>query len=108
MSRESEKNEAVSPRGPSQVERDEVNIGLLGIVGAFIAVAVFLAVLLLQAWFFTWKEELTASRLQPAEDIESASSGVRIEQRERIGGYRWGAARKARLLKAEAACSPGS
>ena len=24
-----------------------------------------------------------------AEDIDSASSGVRIEQRERIGGYRW-------------------
>jgi O6-methylguanine-DNA--protein-cysteine methyltransferase len=25
-----------------------------------------------------------------------------------VGGYRWGPARKARLLKAEAACSPKS
>lgn len=89
MSHEYEKDEAGSPRGPSQVERDEVNIGLLGIVGAFIAVAVFLAVLLLQAWFFTWKEELAASLFQPSDNVESPVAHVRIEQREQIGTYRW-------------------
>jgi hypothetical protein len=89
MSEEHGNIEPVSPLAPSQVERDEVSIGLLAIVGTFIAVAVFLAVLLLQAWFFNWKEELTASRLRRVDESEQPAARMRIEQQEQIGKYRW-------------------
>ena len=38
------------PENPPQIEPDEVNVGLLGVVGTFLAVVVVLIVVLLQAW----------------------------------------------------------
>ena len=50
--------EPLPPENPSQVEPDEVNVGLLGVVGTFLAVVVVLIVVLLQAWFYNWRASM--------------------------------------------------
>jgi hypothetical protein len=71
------------------VEPDQVNVGLLAAVGAFMAVVVLLVVVLLQAWFYDWRGSLTRSRAVPSDSLETALGRALVEQREPIRSYHW-------------------
>ncbi|MGA2618193.1 MAG: hypothetical protein ABSF26_11320 [Thermoguttaceae bacterium] len=71
------------------VERDEVDIGLLSVVGTFIATVVLLIAILLQAWFYDWRAELTEGRSRPATDPQTALGQALLEQQEQINHYHW-------------------
>ncbi len=73
----------------SPVERDEVDVGLLSVVGTFIATVVLLIGILLQAWFYDWRTELTEGRSLPATDPRTALGQARLEQQEQINHYHW-------------------
>ncbi len=73
----------------SQVERDEIDAGLLGVVGTFIAVVLVLIVVLLQAWFYNWREAFATARSLPATDPSTPLGRALVEQQEQIHGYRW-------------------
>ena len=49
----------------SHVEPDDIGVGLLTVLFAFVAVVVLLVVVLLQAWFYNWKVEFLAQRTGP-------------------------------------------
>jgi hypothetical protein len=74
---------------PPPYTGDEVNAGLLGIVGVFSAVVLLLIVVLLQAWYYTWSEQLAAARVAQAEGPDSPLGRMVSEQERQIGGYRW-------------------
>ncbi|MGD0900073.1 MAG: hypothetical protein ABR915_19740 [Thermoguttaceae bacterium] len=71
------------------VERDEVSIPMLALVGALIAVVVVLIAILLQAWFYAGKAELTAERTLPATDPQTPLGQALLEQQAQINSYRW-------------------
>ena len=62
-----------APIDPASVEPDNVDAGLIVLVGAFSAVALLLIVLLLQAWFYTWKAE---GKMPPNVRLELPSPGL--------------------------------
>lgn len=71
------------------VEYDEINAGLLGIVGVFISVVVLLIVVLLQAWFYNWRGEVVATTTLAANDPQTPLGRAILEQQEQINSYRW-------------------
>lgn len=73
----------------SQFEPDDVNVGLLGLVGLFIAVVLSLIVILLQAWFYDWKGDLAAGRTTAAYASQTTLSQALVEQQSQINSYRW-------------------
>ena len=77
------------PPGESTVERDEINAGLLGMVGAFIAVGVLLIIVLLQAWFYNWRGEITAAATLATNDPRTPLGQAILEQQQQINSYRW-------------------
>jgi hypothetical protein len=72
-----------------QFERDEVNSGLLAIIGIFLAVTVCLIVVLLQAWFYNYKSNLTSTRTLQSNDPQTLLGKSMIEQKEQISTYHW-------------------
>jgi len=75
--------------GGSTVEYDELNAGLLGMIGAFIAVVVLLIVVLLQAWFYNWRGEIAATTTLATNDPQTPLGRAILEQQQQINGYRW-------------------
>jgi hypothetical protein len=75
--------------GQSLVEQDEIDVRVLGIVGVLIAVVVVLIAVLLQAWFYHGKGDLTAARTVPANSPGTSLGRALLEQREQINTYRW-------------------
>ena len=73
----------------SQFEPDDVNVGLLGLVGLFIAVVLLLIVVLVQAWFYDWKGDLAAARTTSAAASQTTLSQTLVEQQSQINSYRW-------------------
>lgn len=73
----------------SQVEPDEVDAGLLGVVGTFIAVVVVLIVVLLQAWFYNWRGNILEEQALPAGGPETPLGQAMLEQQAHIGSYHW-------------------
>ena len=83
-------NYSSQPETPqSQVEPDVTNVGLLSVIGAFIGVVLLLIVVLMQAWFYSWKEEAAANRSIASDDPQTALGRAKIEQEEQINSYRW-------------------
>jgi len=72
----------------SHIEPDDIGVGMLTVLFAFVAVVVLLAVVLLQAWFYNWKVELTAQRLGPIKGQETPAA-IAQEQLARIESYGW-------------------
>jgi hypothetical protein len=68
---------------------DQVNAGLIAMIGLFAAVVLLLIVVLLQAWFYNWKEGLAAAQLVPVDDPQTPLGQMRIEQEEQIDSYHW-------------------
>jgi hypothetical protein len=93
MSHEPPTNTGTSPAPPSdagpQFEGDEINAGLLTVIGAFLAVTVFLIVVLLQAWFYNWKADAAASQTVATNDPDSLLGRALVEQQEQINSYHW-------------------
>ncbi len=63
--------EPLPPENLPQVEPDEVNVGLLGVVGTFLAVVVVLIVVLIQAWFYNWRTSIVAERTLPSDSPDT-------------------------------------
>ena len=61
------------PENPPPIEPDEVNVGLLGVVGTFLAVVVVLIVVLLQAWFYNWRASIAQERTLPSDSPRDAA-----------------------------------
>jgi hypothetical protein len=82
---QSEKNEVAATEcdGTSQVESDDIGVGLLAVIGAMVAVVVVLIVVLVQAWFYNFKGELLATRTAPV-DMQKIPDEIAKTQRERI------------------------
>ncbi len=72
-----------------QFEGDEINAGLLTVIGCFLAVTVLLVVVLLQAWFYNWKADATASQTIPSSDPQTLLGRALVEQQEQINSYHW-------------------
>ena len=68
---------------------DNVNAGLIGMVGVFATVVFLLIVVLVQAWFYTWKAEFAAEKYRPADDPQSPLGLMLSEQQAQIGSYHW-------------------
>jgi hypothetical protein len=81
--------EPLPPENLPQVEPDEVNVGLLGVVGTFLAVVVVLIVVLIQAWFYNWRTSIAAERTLPSDSPDTPLGRALVEQRETIGSYHW-------------------
>jgi hypothetical protein len=71
------------------VQPDEVNAGLIGMIGAFSVVVFVLIVLLLVAWFYNWRQELAGSRFVPSNDPQMPLGRMLVEHSEQLGSYRW-------------------
>jgi len=74
--------------GVSHIEPDDVGVGLLTVLGAFVAVVVLLIVVLLQAWFYNWKVEVLA-RQPSAWPEEKMPASIAEKQLQRIETYGW-------------------
>jgi len=72
----------------SHIEPDDIGVGMLTVLFAFVAVVVLLVVVLLQAWFYNWKVELTAQRTGPI-DVQETPAAIAQKQLERIESYGW-------------------
>ncbi len=74
--------------GVSHIEPDDVGVGLLTVLGALVAVVVVLIVVLLQAWFYNWKVELSARQPSawPAEKLPATIAKTQLQQ---IESYGW-------------------
>jgi hypothetical protein len=67
----------------SHVEPDDIGVGMLTVLGALCAVTLFLTVVLLQAWFYNWKDDLQTQRAAANED-RSAPAALAAEQLKQI------------------------
>jgi hypothetical protein len=74
--------------GLSHTEPDDIGVGLLSVLFAFVAVVVLLVVVLLQAWFYNWKVELLAQRSGPI-NAQASPTAITKEQIQRIETYGW-------------------
>jgi hypothetical protein len=77
----------------SRIEPDEIGVGVLSVVGALCAVVLILIVVLVQAWFYNWKDELLAQRTGPI-DEQSAPAAIAQRQLQRVESYGWADAKK--------------
>jgi hypothetical protein len=75
--------------GKSSVEPDEVNVGLLSVVGTFTAVVVVLIVVLLQAWFYNWRGSVANAKILPSNSPQTPLGRALVEQQEKINSYHW-------------------
>jgi len=94
MSHQQPTNMGTSPAAPPpddsrQFEGDEINAGLLTVIGAFLAVTVFLIVVLLQAWFYNWKADAATAGTIAATDPQTLLGRAILEQQEQINSYHW-------------------
>ena len=78
----------------SHVEPDDIGVGLLTVLFAFVAVVVLLVVVLLQAWFYNWKVDLMAERTGPI-NVQQAPAAVAQRQLKRIDRLRLGGRQEA-------------
>ena len=72
----------------SHIEPDDIGVGLLCVLFAFVAVVVLLSVFLLQAWFYNWKGDLLAQRNGPI-DVQETPAATAEKQLQRIETYGW-------------------
>jgi hypothetical protein len=68
------------------VEPDDVNVGLLMVVGTFTAVVVVLIVVLLQAWFYNWRGSTADATTLPMDSPETPLGRALVEQEEKLRG----------------------
>ena len=73
--------------GTSHIEPDDIGVGMLTVLFAFVAVVVLLVVVLLQAWFYNWKVEVLARSRD--EYVEQTPAAIAQEQLQRIETYGW-------------------
>jgi hypothetical protein len=71
----------------SHIEPDDIGVGMLTVLFAFVAIVVLLVVVLLQAWFYNWKVEILTQ--WPAIDVQQAPAAIAQRQLERIETYGW-------------------
>jgi hypothetical protein len=80
--------QAAAAQAISHIEPDDIGVGLLSVLFAFVAVVVLLAVVLLQAWFYNWRMDLVSQRTGPI-DVEQTPAAIAERQLQRIETYGW-------------------
>ena len=73
---------------PFEHDRD-TNVGLIAMVGALGIVGFVLVVILLEAWFYNWREDLAAAKAIAPNDPRTALGQMLVAQQEQLAGYRW-------------------
>jgi hypothetical protein len=76
--------------GTSHVEPDDIGVGMMTVLFGLCAVSLALVVVLLQAWFYNWKDAVAADRPQP----ESEPVAIATMQLKKIENYGWADAKK--------------
>jgi hypothetical protein len=76
-------------RLPAEYPGDEVNAGLIGIVGVFAAVVLLLIIVLVQAWYYTWKGQVASDREVLTNSPDMPLGRMLAEQEQQIGSYHW-------------------
>jgi hypothetical protein len=71
------------------VQPDNVDVGLIALVGVFAAVVLVVILVLLEAWFYTWRQDLAAERNASPPAFESPLDQMLAEQQQQLDGYRW-------------------
>ena len=72
----------------SHIEPDNISVGVLTVLFAFVAVSIVLVAVLLQAWFYNWKVDLLSERRGPI-DAEQTPAAIAKIQLEQINKYGW-------------------
>jgi hypothetical protein len=85
MSRANENEIAAHGGETSHVEPDDIGIGMMTVLFGLCGVSLVLMVVLLQAWFYNWKDAVVAER----PPVESAPAAIAAEQLKRIENYGW-------------------
>ncbi len=70
--------------GAGHAQADNVNVGFVAIVGVFAAVLLFVLIVVLQAWFYSWNESERARKNEPSEELQQAIAA----QRDKMNSYR--------------------
>jgi hypothetical protein len=77
----------------SHVEPDDIGVGMMTVLFGLCGISLLLIVVLLQAWFYNWKDAVVADR--PAEvNSPTTAAAIAAEQLKRIEGYGWADAKK--------------
>jgi hypothetical protein len=85
---------AVSHGGElSHVEPDDIGVGMMTVLFGLCGISLLLIVVLLQAWFYNWKDAVVADRPVTA-DLQTAPATIAAEQLKRIESYGWADAKK--------------
>jgi hypothetical protein len=71
--------------GTSHVEPDDIGVGMMTVLFGLCGVSLLLMVVLLQAWFYNWKDAVVAERPRP----ESEPAAIAAIQLKRIENYGW-------------------
>ncbi len=73
--------------GVSHIEPDDIGVGLLTVLFAFVAVVVLLVVVLLQAWFYNWRVDVLARNRD--EYVQQTPAAIAEKQLQQINFYGW-------------------
>lgn len=79
----------VDPFALVNVESDNANSTVVALVGALLAVGFLLAAVLLQAWFYTWKDEFASARTLPTNDPQTALGKMLLDNQSQLNSYHW-------------------
>ncbi len=85
MSYPDNKHDAAHGGETSHVEPDNIGVGMMTVLFGLCGVSLVLMVVLLQAWFYNWKDDVIAERPRP----ESEPAAIAAEQLKRIENYGW-------------------
>jgi hypothetical protein len=77
----------------SHVEPDDIGVGMMTVLFGLCGVSLLLIVVLLQAWFYNWKDAVAADR-PTSIDAQTAPAAIAAEQLKRIESYGWADAKK--------------
>ena len=69
----------------STVQKDDIDVSMVAIVGAFFCILVFICIVALQAWFYTFKEAEVASGTRTSPQLEE----VVALQQGKLSRYDW-------------------
>ena len=69
----------------SHVEPDDIGVGMMTVLFGLCGVSLLLMVVLLQAWFYTWKDVVAADRPPP----QSEPAVIAAAQLKKLENYSW-------------------
>jgi hypothetical protein len=75
----------VRPEPGGNMQSDDVNVSMVAIIGVFAAMLLFLLIVMLQAWFYTWDDRERTAKSEPSVNL----SMLRSQQLDQLKDYHW-------------------